>query len=109
MKVGKLDEMVKGWFVGNFTPSLLKTSDVEVGVKSYKAGDSEGLHHHKVATEITVVVAGRVRMREQEYGPGDMILLEPCEATAFEALTDATCVVVKHPGASNDKYEGEYK
>ncbi len=39
MKVFHLDEMVKGWFVGNFNPTVLSTNDVEVAVKKYKAGD----------------------------------------------------------------------
>ncbi|WP_262410630.1 hypothetical protein [Flavobacterium johnsoniae] len=31
-----LDEMFKGWFIGNFEPSLYKTNEVEVGVKNIK-------------------------------------------------------------------------
>ena len=34
-------------------------------------------------------------------------LIEPNEATDFEALEDTTNTVVKFPGASNDKYLGE--
>ena len=30
-----LNEMFKGWFVGNFEPTVLATNDVEVGVKKY--------------------------------------------------------------------------
>ena len=30
MKVARLEDMVKGWFVGNFEPTLHKTNDVEV-------------------------------------------------------------------------------
>jgi hypothetical protein len=33
MKVDKLDRMVKGWLVGNFEPTVVKTNDVEVAVK----------------------------------------------------------------------------
>ena len=29
MKKAKLEDMVKGWFVGNFEPSIIKTNDVE--------------------------------------------------------------------------------
>ncbi len=106
METGKLEHMVKGWFVGDFEPSLFKTDACEVGVKHYKAGDSEALHHHRVATEITCVISGRVRMCDREWGAGDIIVLHPGDATAFEALTDACNVVVKLPGASNDKYMG---
>ena len=41
MKVSKLSDMEKGWFVGDFFPTLIKTTDVEVAVKNYKKGDYE--------------------------------------------------------------------
>jgi quercetin dioxygenase-like cupin family protein len=106
VNTGKLQDMFKGWFVGDFDPSLLRTDACEVAVKSYKAGDSEELHHHKVATEVTLILSGRVRMCGKEWGEGDIVVLEPGEATDFVALTDAVNVVVKTPGAKNDKYLG---
>ncbi len=105
MKVAKLEDMFKGWFVGNFDPTLLRTNDVEVAVKSYNKGDYEAKHFHKIATELTVIISGRVRMNGIEYGKGDIIVMEPNEATDFECLEDGTQnVVVKIPGANNDKY-----
>ena len=104
MKKASLKDMVKGWFVGNFEPSPYKTNDVEVAVKRYRAGDYEAAHYHKIATELTVITRGRVRMNGTEYGEGDIIVMEPREITDFEAVTDAENVVVKIPGASNDKY-----
>lgn len=104
MKTAKLDDMVKGWFVGNFEPTLYRTNDCEVAVKEYHAGDYEESHYHKIATEITVVINGRVKMNGVEYSSGDIIIEEPGEVTDFEALTDATNVVVKIPGANDDKY-----
>lgn len=108
MKIENLLNMTKGWFVGNFEPSLYKTNGVEVAVKSYKQGDYEESHYHKIATEITVVVDGTVKMNNKIYNKNDIIVLEPGEKTDFEAVTDAINVVVKIPGANNDKYvEGE--
>ena len=104
MKIEKLDKMVKGWFVGNFDPSLYKTNDVEVGVKSYNAGDYEDWHYHKIATEITVILEGEVEMNGVKYSTGDIITIEPGDGTDFKALSDAKNVVVKIPGANNDKY-----
>ena len=109
MKTARLDDMVKGWFVGNFEPTLYRTNDVEVAVKRYKPGDYDAAHFHKIATEITVVVSGRVRMNSVEYGAGDIIVMEPGDVTDFEALTDVVNVVVKLPGANNDKYVVEEK
>lgn len=104
MKAAKLDSMIKGWFVGNFEPTLYKTNDVEVAVKQYKAGDREDWHYHKIATEISVIVSGRVRMNQREFSAGDIIMMEPGEGTDFEVLEDTVTTVVKLPGANNDKY-----
>lgn len=105
MKTSNINEMVKGWFIGNFEPSLLKTNDVEVAVKNYNKGDYESAHYHKIATEFTVIISGRVKMNNIEYKSGDIIVMEPNESTDFEALEDNTVnVVVKIPGANNDKY-----
>ena len=103
-KIDKLDNMFKGWFVGNFEPTVLATNDVEVGFKKYKKGEYEGSHFHKIATEITLILDGKVLMNNKEYVSGDIITIEPNVATDFKALTDVTTVVVKHPGANDDKY-----
>ena len=50
MKISKLSKMKKGWFVGDFNPTLIKTQSAEVAVKHYKKGDSEECHYHKIAT-----------------------------------------------------------
>ncbi|CAN5510917.1 hypothetical protein BH11PLA2_BH11PLA2_08900 [soil metagenome] len=100
----KLNDMIKGWFVGRFSPTLFDSPDVEVAVKRYAAGDAEAAHLHKVATEITVIVSGRVRMFDREWAADDIIVVEPGEATAFLALEDAVTVVVKLPCVAGDKY-----
>lgn len=107
MKVGRLDEMKRGWFVGNFVPTLYTTADCEVAVKHYNKGEHERKHYHKIATEITVIIKGTVKMFDRKFKEGDIVIVEPGEATAFEALEDAVNVVVKIPGANNDKYEME--
>ena len=102
----RLEDMIKGWFVGDFVPTTFSTKDCEVAVKHYNAGDYEELHHHKIATEITLILSGQVRMMERTWEEGDIIVLEPGTATDFEALTDAVNVVVKVPGTLEDKYIG---
>jgi|SaaInlStandDraft_4_1057021.scaffolds.fasta_scaffold37611_2 hypothetical protein len=108
MKVNKLSDMTKGWFVGDFYPTTLRTQNSEVAVKSYKKGEFEERHYHKVATEITVVISGRVLMNGVEFVEGDIVTISPYESTDFKVLKDTVTVVVKCPGAVNDKYAGKY-
>lgn len=107
MKKYLLSDMTKGWFVGDFSPTIIQTQEVEVGVKQYKKGDCEARHHHRITTEITVIIAGKVRMNNHFYEAGDILVIEPGESTDFEVLEDVTTVVVKYPGVQNDKYMGE--
>ena len=104
MKSYKLSDLKGGWIVGGFEPTVYSTQDCEVAVKYYKAGDHEGAHFHKIATEITCIVSGEVIMCDKRWTAGDVIVLSPGDITAFEALTDAVTTVVKLPGALNDKY-----
>lgn len=104
MNSHNLKDMVNGWFVGQFEPSAFKTDACEVAVKKYQAGSKETAHYHKVATEITLVLSGRVRMINREWQAGDIIVLEPGDVTDFEAITDAVNVVIKTPGILNDKF-----
>jgi quercetin dioxygenase-like cupin family protein len=105
MKTTKLTQMKKGWFIGAFSPTAFRTQSCEVAVKCYRAGDKESSHTHLVATEITVVISGVVRMLDKEWSEGDILVLDPGDVTAFEAITDCATVVVKVPSVINDKYE----
>lgn len=104
MKVDRIENMSRGWFVGDFTPGVYRTGAVEVGVKSYKPGDYEPPHLHKIATEITLIVEGAAEMNGRRFVKGDIVVMEPGESTDFRALVPTVNVVVKIPGALNDKY-----
>ncbi|HEN3664103.1 TPA: hypothetical protein U5E42_003931 [Yersinia enterocolitica] len=104
MEIYNINDMVGGWFVGAFSPSVFHTEGCEIAVKRYKKGACEDEHFHKIATEITCVISGKIMMCGQEWAEGDIIVLSPGENTNFQALTDAVNVVVKLPGALNDKY-----
>ncbi len=100
----EIKNMFKGWFIGNFEPTLYQTNDVEVAIKHYKAGDFENTHYHKIATEFTVILNGQVEMNGVIYNDNDIVKVNPGVSTDFKAITDVVTVVVKIPGATNDKF-----
>lgn len=104
MRVGRLDGMVKGWFVGDFTPTLYRSREAEVAVKHYRKGEVEDAHYHKIATELTAVISGRISINNVAYASGDVLVVEPGEVVSFAALEDATTVVVKLPSVPGDKF-----
>jgi hypothetical protein len=99
-----LKDMVGGWMVGDFDPSCIRTAACEVACKHYPAGAAEAAHVHRIATELTLIARGRVTMNGRVFTEGDIIILEPGEATDFRALEPSTTVVVKMPSVAGDKY-----
>ncbi len=104
MKESNLNDFVRGWIVGAFKPTLFETNNVEFAIQEFKKGDKEASHCHKIATEITVIVQGKAKMKGIVLGKGGIVKIEPGEFTDFEALEDTITAVIKLPGALNDKY-----
>ena len=105
MRAFKLSDMTRGWFVGDFAPTALRTDAAEVAIQTYGAGAVERRHVHKIAPEVTLILQGEARMNGARYVAGDIVVTEPGEPADFEAITDVTTVVVKVPSVAGDKYE----
>ena len=103
MKSEKLSDFHLGWFVGNFEPSLLKNQHVEIAVKHFAKGETEPSHKQLVATELTVVVSGKIRMNDKFFSSGEIVIIPPGEYANFEALEDSSLVCVKFPSIPEDK------
>jgi hypothetical protein len=54
MILHSIKEMKDGWIVGDFEPAALKCTEAEFGIKNYRQGQTNELHCHKEATEVTV-------------------------------------------------------
>ena len=107
MKTAKLTDYTRGWFCGNFEPSILKNAAFEVGFHSYKAGETCEPHMHKVATEINLVVSGRMIANGIELSKGAIFVFEPQEYCHVQYLEDTELVIVKSPSIIGDKYNGK--
>jgi quercetin dioxygenase-like cupin family protein len=104
MKIFNLKNFIGGWFIGDFSPTIVSTEKFEISVKNYKKGDRESSHTHLLAEELTVIAEGSVTMNGNIYKKGDIILIEKGEYTDFNAIEDSITVVVKIPSVKGDKY-----
>lgn len=97
--------MFRGWFIGNFEPSVLKTKDFEVGLLTHKQGEQWPKHYHAIATEYNLLVSGKMIIKETMIEPGDIFVIEPNEIADPSFLEDCTVLCVKVPSIPGDKYE----
>jgi hypothetical protein len=92
-----------GWLVGDFSPSVIRTSDFEFGVKGFMSGATEPSHYQVVAHELSVVVSGECFIGGVHLGAGDALLIFPGEHADFLAISDCTVAVLKWPSLPLDK------
>ncbi len=107
MQKFKLSDMVGGWFVGDFLPTAFSTSACEVCYKKHKKGEPWPRHYHAIATEINYVIRGWICINGILFTKGEIFVIEPREVTQAEFRSDCELIVVKVPGALNDKFEVE--
>jgi quercetin dioxygenase-like cupin family protein len=105
MLIDKLSRMKGGWFVGDFLPSVMQRKDFEVGYKLHKKGERWPKHIHKIATEITVLIRGKMTIQGQLLESGDIFVIYPDEVADPEFLEDCEIIIVKTPSVIGDKYE----
>lgn len=98
-----LNQFTKGWVVGDFSPAILESKDIEVGIKRYVAGDKEPNHVHNFVDEYTIVVSGKIKMNDIIYCENEIIIVEKTKPNAFQCLEDAVIVVLKTPSIPSDK------
>lgn len=104
MKIFKLGDMIGDWFVGNFEPTAFSTSGCEVALKKHAKDEYWAPHTHKIATEINLVVSGKVTVQGVQFNEGDIFVMEPNDIADPVFLEDSVIVVVKVPSIKGDKY-----
>ena len=77
MKKHKITSFTKGWFIGDFAPTLLPTKEFETAMKVYTKGDKEEAHVHEIAREFTIIGTGKYRMNDEVLIAGDIMELMP--------------------------------
>tara|TARA_R110002020_G_scaffold182598_1_gene378230 strand:+ start:10472 stop:10798 length:327 start_codon:yes stop_codon:yes gene_type:complete len=104
MKVLKIEDMIGGWFVGDFEPSIFKTSQFEAGYKLHKKGESWPVHYHKEADEITFLLKGEMNIQGKTLKSGDVFLLSRYEVADPVFVTNCEVFVIKTPSVIGDKF-----
>ena len=103
MYSNKLSNMTRGWFVGDFEPSIYRTNDAESAVRVLEKGYCEQAHFHRAAVKVIVVLSGKLYMFGKEWNEDDIVVFEPGDVSSIKALQDSKIIVMMLPGIKNDK------
>ena len=77
-----MNDMHRGWFIGNFLPSVLKTDLFEVGIIKHEKGEDWPEHFHVVSTEYNVLLEGSMSVNGTLIEVGE-IFNHMCESAKY--------------------------
>ena len=103
MQKFSLKEMERGWFIGDFFPSVLRTKDFEIGLVKHKKGDTWDKHYHEEITEISLFLKGKVKVNNEIFSTGDILVINPYETVDPLFLEDTEVIIIKTPSIIGDK------
>ena len=99
-----IKDFTRGWFIGNFDPSIIKTQDFEVGIMIHKKNDHWPTHFHKIITEYNIVLEGKIQFNDRTYEKGDIFIVPPYTVALCNFLEDCSILVIKTPSVPSDKH-----
>jgi quercetin dioxygenase-like cupin family protein len=104
MIIKKLTEYFRGWVIGDFEPSILRTKEFEIGILTHKKDEHWPKHYHKIATEYNILVSGKMILSDSCLNSGDIFIINPNEVSEPIFVEDCTIVCIKIPSVPGDKY-----
>ena len=99
-----LCDYTRGWLIGNFIPSIEKNMDYEVGYLRHTKNSFWSYHYHKVATEINILVKGKMIINNITYEQNDIFIINKNVISCPIFLDDCEIICIKNPSIPGDKY-----
>ena len=99
-----LDTMKRGWLVGNFTPSILRTDLFEVAYMRHKKDEFWPPHVHNEISEYNVLIRGTMKMNNEILNQGEIFIIPKKMLTHAVFLEDCEVLCIKVPSVPSDKH-----
>jgi hypothetical protein len=102
-KMAHIDDMTRGWSVGDFEPSFIRTNLFEIGILTHKKGEKWPFHIHDELAEYNHLLSGDMLINGIKYTSGDSFMFEKGHPAVPEFLTDCEVICIKVPSVPGDK------
>jgi dTDP-glucose pyrophosphorylase len=98
------NDFVRGWFMGDFTPSICKTKEFEIGYLHHKKNERWDYHYHKESTEYNILIKGEMLINNIIMKENDLFVIQKNQIACPQFLQDCRVLCIKIPHVKNDKY-----
>jgi dTDP-glucose pyrophosphorylase len=103
IKMYKLEDMFRGWFVGDFEPSVFKHAGVEIGYLLHKKGEKWQTHYHNNLVEVNLLIQGRMILNDIEINKNEIFVIDKKVIACPIFLEDCYIMCIKIPSMVGDK------
>lgn len=104
IEIFDLNKYNRGWIIGDFEPSLLKNTGVELAIMNKKKGiGANDYHYHEHCIEINVLIKGKMKINNKLIHENEIFIFNQNVPSIYEYLEDCTLVVFKNKKSNNDK------
>jgi dTDP-glucose pyrophosphorylase len=104
IEIFKLEDMFRGWFIGNFEPSVYKNCTFEVGYLSHKKNEIWDVHYHNNLTEINLLIEGKMILNDIEINKNEIFVINKKDIACPIFLEDCRIICIKIPQILGDKH-----
>jgi hypothetical protein len=98
-----IDSFVRGWFIGDFEPSILRTKTWEVALLRHNKGEKWDFHYHAQADEVNVLLNGRMMLNGYEIRSRNVFTIPKKQIACPFFLEDCLILCIKTPSVIGDK------
>jgi NDP-sugar pyrophosphorylase family protein/mannose-6-phosphate isomerase-like protein (cupin superfamily) len=96
-------QFIRGWIMGQFTPSIINNEHVELGILTHNKGEKWGYHYHKECDELNVLLEGSMLMNNREIKKHDIFFIQKKQLGAPIFLENCRVLCIKYPSIPKDK------
>lgn len=99
-----IDSFVRGWFIGDFEPSILRTKTWEMALLKHSKGEKWDFHYHSQADEVNVLLSGRMMLNGHEIRARNVFTIPKKQIACPLFLEDCVVLCIKTPSVIGDKF-----
>lgn len=103
MEVVPLDKMFRGWFIGDFEPSVFKTSAFEIGYLYHKKDEYWPAHYHEKIDEYNLLIKGKMLVNDKIINENEIFIIPKGIVSNPKFLEDSYIICIKTPSIPGDK------
>ena len=103
-RINSKEDFLRGWFVGQFDPSLYTDPNVEIGIKDFTEGlEKPDEHFHTKGYEMSMVLQGTMQNKSGRFTQGEYYIQSPLEPDTNTFMPKTKVLIVRFDGFSAKK------